>query len=109
MPVSEFAGTLNQRIEIWRPSEDRYASGGSTDDFTPILRCWASIAAEGSGALTEAMSVSAMPRFRVTIRMQTEVSVDQQVRWKERRLIIRQLVDDPASPDRLILRCEEQR
>lgn len=74
-----------------------------------MLSCLAEIVAEGAGAADEAMSVSAMPRYRVTVRRQGEFSVDQQIRWRERRLLVRQIVDDPKLPDRLVLRCEEQR
>jgi len=74
-----------------------------------MLNCLADIVAEGAGAADEAMSVSAMPRYRVTVRRQSEFAVDQQIRWRGRRLLIWQIVDDPKLPDRLVLRCEEQR
>jgi head-tail adaptor len=87
----------------------RLASGASTEEWSLTRRCLASIISEGVGAANEAMSVSAMPRFRVTVRTQAGISIDQQVRWRGKRLVVRQIVEDPALPDRIVLRCEEQR
>lgn len=107
--MSEFAGKLTQRIELWARSQARLENGVSSEEMSFSLTCLAGIAAEGAAAADEAMSVSAMPRYRVTVRRQDDFSVDQQVRWRGRRLIIRQIVDNPILPDRLVLRCEEQR
>jgi head-tail adaptor len=107
--VSEFAGTLTQRIELWERSQVRLESGASSEEMSQVLSCLAAIVAEGAGAADEAMSVSAMPRYRFTVRKQPDFTIDQQVRWRGRRLIIRQIVDDPLLPDRLVLRCEGQR
>lgn len=107
--MSEFAGSLNQRIELWEQSRDRLATGASSEEMQLLLNCLAAIVAEGTGAANEAMSVSAMQRFRITVRRQAEFTIDQQVRWRGRRLVVRQIVDDPMLADRLVLRCEEQR
>lgn len=107
--MSEFAGSLTQRIELWERSAVRLGTGASSEEMRLVLNCLANIVAEGAGAADEAMSVSAMPRYRVTVRKQPYFAVDQQVRWRGRRLVIRQIVDDPKLPDRLVLRCEEQR
>jgi head-tail adaptor len=50
-----------------------------------------------------------MPKLRVTIRRRNGIAIDQRVRWTGRIMMIRQLLDDPALPDRLVLRCEEAR
>lgn len=107
--MSEFAGSLNQRIELWERSRDRLATGASSEEMRLVLRCLAAIVSEGTGAANEAMSVSAMQRFRITVRKQVGFAIDQQVRWRGRRLVVRQVVDDPMLVDRLVLRCEEQR
>lgn len=109
VPVSEFAGSLTQRIELWARSQVRLETGASSEEMRLLLNCLANIVAEGAGAADEAMSLSAMPRYRVTVRKQPDFAIDQQVRWQGRRLVIRQIVDDPRLPDRLVLRCEEQR
>ncbi|WP_426267869.1 phage head completion protein [Sphingomonas sp. LHG3443-2] len=107
--MSEFAGSLTQRIELWERSQARLMTGASSEEMNLVLSCRASIVAEGSGAPDEAMSVSAMPRYRITVRKLADFTIDQQVRWRGRRLMVRQIVDDPMLPDRLVLRCEEQR
>lgn len=107
--MTEFAGSLQHRIEIWKRSEERLATGASVEKFHFVRSCLAAVSPEGSGALNEAMSPSAMPRFRFTVRTQPEFSVDQQVRWRSRRLRIQQLAEDPRLPDRMVLCCEEQR
>lgn len=107
--MNEFAGTLNQRIEIWRDTAERLPTGASSGAMSKLLSCLASIVTDGAGSPTEAMSVSAMSRFRVTVRANEEIAVGQEVRWKGRRLSIHQVIDNPALPDRLVLRCEEER
>lgn len=107
--MSEFAGKLTQRVELWARSQERLETGASSEEMNLVFSCLAEIVAEGAGSPDEAMSVSAMPRYRVTVRRQDGFSVDQQVRWRGRRLIIRQIADNPLLPDRLVLRCEEQR
>lgn len=107
--MSEFAGLLNQKIELWERSPVRLPTGASADGFAFLLSCPAAIAAEGAGPESEAMSLSALPRYRITIRVDPAVAVGQQVRWRGLRLIVWQVIADPLRPDRLVLRCEEQR
>lgn len=107
--MTEFAGALNHRIEVWDRANERLPSGASNGEMTRILRCLASVTTAGAGKAIDAMSVSAMPRFRVTVRHQATIRVGQQVRWRGRRLLIGEVVDDPMLPDRLVLHCEEHR
>lgn len=107
--MSEFAGSLTERIEFWQRSPARLPSGASSEGLSFRFSCLAAVTADGVGQASEAMAVSAMPRFRFTVRVGAELAIDQQVRWRGKRLLIRQIVDDPQLPDRLVLRCEEQR
>ena len=106
---AELAGRLNQRIVIERPSTVRTETGLQTGSWEPIARCLAAIEPEGAGAETEGMALSAMPRFRVTIRNRDGIAVGQRICWRGRVLAVRQRVDDPRLPDRILLRCEEER
>lgn len=106
---AELAGRLNQRILIERPSAVRTDGGLQTSGWELVARCLAAIEPEGAGAETEAMALSAMPRFRMTLRRRDEVAVGQRVSWAGRVLAIRQRLDDPRAPDRMVLRCEETR
>jgi SPP1 family predicted phage head-tail adaptor len=105
----EFAGTLRERILIERPSRERTATGLSISGWETVARCLAAIEPEGVGAEAEAQALSAMPRYRVTIRRRGGVAIDQRITWGKRLLMIRQLADDPRAKERLTMRCEEVR
>lgn len=106
---SEFAGTLKERIRIERPVDLRTDSGLQQAGWEPVASCLAAIVAEGAGPEAEAQALSAMPRFRVTIRWREGVSVGQRVVWGERAMLVKQRIDDPMLRDRILLRCEELR
>ena len=105
----EFAGTLRERIAIERPTNIRTATGLQMAGWEQFARCLAAISLEGVGAESEGQALSAMPKLRVTIRRREGIAIDQRVRWGSRTLMVRQLLDDPRYPDRLVLRCEEVR
>lgn len=106
---SEFAGTLRERIFVVRPTEARTSTGVQQYGWHKVADCLASIVPEGAGAQAEGMALSAMPRFVVTIRKRDGIAIDQRVRWGTRSLAIRQMVADPRSPERMVMRCEEVR
>ena len=106
---AELAGRMNQRIVIERPSTVRTETGLQTGGWEQVVRCLAAIEPEGTGAETEAMALSAMPRFRVTMRSRDGIAVGQRICWRSRVLAVRQRIDDPRLPDRILLRCEEDR
>lgn len=107
--MSEFAGTLKERIRIERPTTLRTPTGLQEAGWEPVATCLAAIQLEGVGAEAEAQALSAMPRLRVTIRRREGVAIDQRIRWGGRTLTIRQLLDDPRYRDRIVMRCEEVR
>lgn len=105
----EFAGRLRERVVIEALTGERNALGAELPQWEVVARCLAAVAPEGTGAEAEGQALSAMARFRVTIRMRDGIDVGQRLRWRERLLIVRQRIDDPALPDRIMLRCEEIR
>lgn len=107
--MSEFAGTLRQRITIERPTTTRTSTGVQESGWELVASCLAAVELEGVGVQSEAMALSAMPKHRVTIRRHKGVAIDQRIRWGTRILMVRQLLDDPRYPDRLVFRCEEAR
>lgn len=107
--MSEFAGTLRERIIIEAPNETRTLMGLSTEGWLPVARCLAAILPDGAGAEREGQALSAMPRFRVSIRPREGVAIDQRILWGKRVLMIRQLSDEPQRGDRIVMRCEEVR
>lgn len=107
--TKEFAGTLSQQIHILQLTNDRTEGGLSSSLWTKVLSCRACVIPEGSGAEAEGMTLSGMPRMRVVIRNSRLVAIEQRLDWRGRSFLIRQIVEDPRSPDRLELRCEEVR
>jgi len=107
--MSEFAGTLRERVTIERPVSLRNAMGLQEPGWEQVCSCLAAVAIEGVGAESEGQALSAMPRCRVTIRRRDGIEVGQRVRWKGLSFVARQLLDDPRLRDRIVMRCEEVR
>jgi head-tail adaptor len=107
--MSEFAGTLRERILVEQPISVRNAMGLQEPGWEEICRCLASIALESVGQQSEGQALSAMPKFRVTIRWREGIAIDQRISWNGRKLMVRQLLDDPRTKDRITMRCEEVR
>jgi head-tail adaptor len=107
--VTEFAGTLRERIIIERPTTLRTPAGLQESGWEQVGTCLAAIRLEGVGAESEGQALSAMPRLRVTIRRRDGIAIDQRIRWGTRTMMVRQLLDDPRYPDRIVVRCEEVR
>lgn len=106
---AEFAGTLRERIVIERTVTTRTAMGVQSAGWEIVCRCRASVVAEGAGAEREGMALSAMQRFKVSIRTRDGIAIDQRVSWAGHVMMVRQLVEDPRAKERLVLRCEEVR
>ena len=107
--MSEFAGTLRERIAIERPISVRNEMGLQEPGWEEVCRCLASVMLESVGAESEGQALSSMPRYRVTVRWREGIALDQRVSWGERKLMVRQLLDDPRAKDRIAMRCEEVR
>jgi len=107
--ASEFTGTLRERIVIERPISIRNAMGLQEPGWEEVCRCLASIRLESVGPESEGQALSAMPRFRVAIRWRDGIALEQRITWKGRFFVVRQLLDDPRSKDRISMRCEEVR
>jgi head-tail adaptor len=107
--VTEFAGTLRERILIEQPISLRNAMGLQEPGWEEVCRCLASVVLETVGAESEGQALSAMPKYRVTIRQRDGIALDQRVTWDGRTMMIRQLLDDPRAKDRIAMRCEEVR
>jgi head-tail adaptor len=107
--MSEVAGTLRERIILERPISVRNEMGLQEPGWEEVCRCLASVVLESIGQESEGQALSAMPRFRVTIRSRDGIALDQRIGWKARKLMVRQLLDDPSARDRISMRCEEVR
>ena len=107
--MTEFAGTLRERVVIERPISLRNAMGLQEPGWEEVCRRLAAVALDSVGAESEAQALSAMPKYRVTIRQRDGIALGQRVRWNGRSLMVRQLLDDPRIKDRIVMRCEEVR
>jgi head-tail adaptor len=107
--VTEFAGTLRERVIIERPVSTRNAMGLQEPGWEEVCRCLAAVTLETVGPESEGQALSSMPKYRVTIRQRDGIALDQRVRWSGRYLMVRQLLDDPRAKDRIAMRCEEVR
>lgn len=106
---AEFTGLLRERIIIERPVSLRNDMGLQQPGWERVCRCLASVVLDSIAAEAEAQSLSAMPRYKVTIRWREGIALDQRVTWRGRILAVRQLLDDPRRRDRIVMRCEEVR
>lgn len=107
--MTEFAGTLRERVIIERPISLRNAMGLQEPGWEQVCSCLAAITLASIGAESEAQALSAMPSYLVTIRARDAITIDQRVRWSGRTFLVRQLLDDPRTKDRIVMRCEEMR
>jgi len=107
--TTEFAGTLRERVLIERPISLRNAMGLQEPGWEQVCRCLASVVLDSVGPEAEAQALSAMPKFKVTIRARDGIAIDQRITWNGRKLMVRQLLDDPRTKDRITMRCEEVR
>ena len=107
--MSEFTGTLRERIVIDHPISVRNEMGLQEPGWEEVCRCLASVALESVGQQSEGQALSAMPRFRITIRWREGIALDQRISWNGRYFMVRQLLDDPRAKDRITMRCDEVR
>jgi head-tail adaptor len=107
--MTEFTGTLRERILIERAISVRNEMGLQEPGWEDVCRCLASVVLESVGQESLGQALSAMPRFRVTIRWREGIALDQRISWNGRYFMVRQLLDDPRSKDRIVMRCDEVR
>jgi SPP1 family predicted phage head-tail adaptor len=107
--MSEFAGTLRERIFIEKPTSTRNSMGLQEAGWEELCRCLAAVTLDGVAAQSEAQALSAMPLYRVSIRKRDGIAIGQRISWGGRHLTVRQLLDDPRTKDRIVMRCEEVR
>ena len=105
----ELAGALDQRVTIERRAADRDALGGASGAWSVIATRWAALAPDAAGDLISGDTLSSSPRWRATLRAPLDAAPSDRIGWGGRRLAVRARLDDPATPDRIILICEEER
>jgi head-tail adaptor len=107
--IGEFAGTLRERviIETRLGNRDQLASASGRYMFSG--EAWVSMMPLIPAALTQADSLSAMPRWQVTMRKREGIDPRVRLTWRGKYLAVRQVATDPREPAQMVLTCEEVR
>jgi head-tail adaptor len=107
--MSEFAGALCERISFERRSDARDLLAGVRGKWRYDGAAWAAVAPLGAGDAVEGDALSALPRWRVTIRSREGLEPGSRIIWRGRFLRVRSVESDPREPAQLILTTQEQR
>ncbi|KPF78404.1 hypothetical protein IP88_03900 [alpha proteobacterium AAP81b] len=105
--MGEFAGSLGERVTIEHWVEARDDAGAAVGEWRPGARVAAAVAPEGGGAV-EGEARRSRRRWRVVVRAGVEVGLVSRLSWRGRELRVLAVEDDPALPDRRLVRAEER-
>jgi head-tail adaptor len=106
---AEFLGTLRERVTIEHRLGNRDALGGASGRYAYDGAAWVAVSPLIPADLTAADSLSAMPRWQVTMRKREGIDLRTRLVWRGRFLGVRAVVSDPRDPARMVLTCEEAR
>lgn len=107
MSGAELAGRLVERVTVSRRSDARDAMG-SEAAWVLAGSGWAEVRPEKRGPAFVGEALSALPLWRVTMRA-GGLQIGDRIGWGARSLIVRELIEDPALPDRIVGIGEEER
>ena len=107
--MSEFAGTLRERVVLETRLGDRDNKAGATGRYSYDGEAWAALMPMMPADLTSANALSAMSRWQVTIRKREGVGIGTRLCWRGKHLAVRGIVSDPRQPSQIVLTCEEVR
>lgn len=107
--MTEFAGHLRERIAFERRSDERDILAGVRGKWRYDGAAWAAVTPLGAGEPIEADSLSALPRWRVTLRKRDGIDPASRIVWRGRYLRVRSVESDPREPAQMILTTQEQR
>lgn len=93
---------------LQRRTAGQDALGAIEDDWTIIDVVWASVRPAGHGALQEGATAAAMPLLRVTLRP-CDVKVGDRIERIFDMVHVREVIVDPALPDRVVAIGESRR
>ena len=105
----EFAGALRERIIIEKRLGSRDVRAGATGRYAYDGAVWASVMPLISGTLTQAESLSALPRWRVTMRKRENIGPWTRIWWRGRYLAVQSVMIDPAEPAQMVFIAEDVR
>ena len=108
-PDSEFAGALRERISIERRLDDRDMAARAIGRWAYDGAAWAAVTPLIPADLVAADTLSALPRWSVTMRKREGIGPWTRLVWRGRYLLVRSVISDPRRPERMILNTEEAR
>ena len=107
--MTEFAGALRERIAIERRNDERDMLAGARGKWRYDGAAWAAITPLAPADLVVADAISALPRWRVTIRKRESIDASSRIVWRGRYLNVRSVESDPREPAQMVLTTQEQR
>lgn len=107
--MTEFSGSLRERVTLERRLGNRDALGGAVGAYAYDGAAWAAVSPLIPADLTQADSLSALPRWQVTMRKREGIDLKTRLVWRGRFLGVRSVVSDPRDPARMVLTCQEKR
>ncbi len=103
----EFAGSLRERVTLETRLGNRDTLAGATGQYAYAGEAWAALSPLISGSLTQADSLRAMPRWKVTMRKREGIDPRVRLIWRGKYLAVRSVISDPQEPAQMVLTCEE--
>ena len=107
--MTELSGSLRERVTLERRLGNRDALGGAVGAYAYDGAAWAAVSPLIPADLTVADSLSALPRWQVTMRKREGVDLKTRLVWRGRFLGVRSVISDPRDPARMVLTCQEKR
>jgi head-tail adaptor len=107
--MTELSGALRERVTIERRLGNRDALGGASGRYAYDGAAWVAVSPLIPADLTAADSLSALPRWQVTMRKREGIDLKTRLVWRGRFLGVRGVLSDPRDPARMVLTCEEKR
>ncbi len=105
----EFSGALRERVTIERRSDSRDALARGSGRYLYDGAAWVSVTPLIPNDLAAADTLSALPRWQVTMRKREGIGPWTRLVWRARFLAVRGVISDPRTPERMILTTEEMR
>lgn len=106
---AELAGILKERVLIETRVGNRDTLAGAVGKYVYAGEAWAALTPIAPGALESGDALSALPRWRVTLRKREGIDLQTRFIWRNKFLAVRTVQADPRDASQMTLICEEAR
>ncbi|HEX7823633.1 MAG TPA: phage head closure protein [Mycobacterium sp.] len=100
------AGKLNRRVTIQRPATGEYPDGQPMTGFVDLATVWANVRYLNGVETVKAGAVTSVAKASIRIRRRTDVTANMQVVLGATTFVIRAVLPDEESRERVDLACE---